>query len=245
MTLALLRAVRRSRFSYDFLARYCLDRPELVLTPITGQVATFARTTTLTALDAAGATQTFAHSQAAFEWADLDADAVRETPGLLLSTNDRLYTDYLAAAVARTIFVDFTDKTATGAANLSRIIEIGNSGGAGAYLAIRRAAGGYDATFNNGSTTVTALSNALTVASGDRIRLRLTVTGTGVCTLAGQQNAAAEASGAATAANTLASWNQPRMSIGCDYAGANRATQSFYRVRDIIGAQTAAFMGAG
>lgn len=245
MTLAIIRASRRSRFGYDFLARYCLDRQDQALTPITGQAVTFARTTTSTGADAAGATQTFAHSQPAFEWADLDADSVKETPGILLGTNDRLYTDYFAAALARTIFVDFTDKTATGASNGSRIIEIGNSGAGGAFLSIRRAAGGYDANFNNGTTSVTALSPALTVASGDRIRLRLTISSTGVCTLSAAQNAGAETSGSPTGTNSLVSWNQPRLAIGSDYAGANRATQSIYRVRDIIGAQTAAFMGAG
>lgn len=244
--IALPRSQGRSRFAYDFRASFCLDALDHALTPISGQAATFTRAATATGLDQAGATQTFAHSQPAFEWADLDGDGIRDTPGLVLSTSDRLFHAYNAAnTVARTLFVDMTEKTATGAANGTRIIEIGNSGGAGAYLAISRAAAGYNAVFNNGGGSVTALSPVLAVVSGDWIRLRLTISSGGVLTLAARRNAAAESAGAPTGALALASWNQPRLSTGANYAGANSATQVIYSVRDIPGTQTAAFMAAG
>jgi hypothetical protein len=234
---------KRSRFLLDWDAEYCIEQPYQSLNALTGQIATFSRAGTATMLDAAGNTVTAVHSQPRFEWADLNADGIKEAT-LSLGLNDRLRLDYGGLPAARTFYVDMVDKTVTGTANLSRIIEIGNSG-ATAYLNIRRSATGFDASHNNGSTTVTA-TVTVTVASGDRVQLRLVVAADGALTLAVSKNAAAETVGSATAANTLAAaWSQPRLSIGSDYAGTNRGSQAIHRIREYPGTQTLSFMQVG
>ena len=84
MTQILTRAGRRSRFLLDWSADYCLERPDRLLTALTGQAATFARAYHGTMIDAAGRLNLAAHSEPRFEWVDLDGDGIRETPGLLL-----------------------------------------------------------------------------------------------------------------------------------------------------------------
>jgi len=244
MTEILPRSGRRSRFLLDWNAAYCLERPDQSLDAITRHVATFIRAATATGLDTAGATRTFAHSEPAYEWQDYDVDGIKEV-GVLLGTSDQLYLGYNGRPAARTFYADLIDKTATGAANLSRIIEIGESSSPSGYLNIRRAAGGYDATHHNGTALVTA-TVSVTVASGDRIELRLIVASTGALTLAVTKNAGTETVGSATGTNTFAAtWNQPRLAIGSDFAGGNRATQVVRLVREYTGTQTRDFLRAG
>jgi len=84
VTQILPRAGRRSRFLLDWSADSCLERPDRLLTALTGQAATFARATVGTMIDAGGRVNLAVHSEPRFEWVDLDGDGVRETPGLLL-----------------------------------------------------------------------------------------------------------------------------------------------------------------
>ena len=244
MTTALPRAVRRSRFGFDWLARFCLEQSDQALAAITGETATFTRNAASGGNDAAGGIFAHAYAQPAFDWEDLNADGVRETAGLFLDGNSSLYFAYNATPALRTLWIDVTDFLATGANNGTRIIEVGNSGSAGAYLTIRRAAGGYDAVHYNGSATVTATVTC-TVVAGDHIRLRVSFAANGSVTLAVTQNASAEVVGSATAANAPAAvWNAARVTFGAAYGGTSNSG-TFFVVRDIPGAQTAAFMQAG
>lgn len=244
MTQLLTRATRRSRYLFDWEAGDCLAAYQQSLAANSGQAATFSRAATATGLDAAGATRTFAHSEPNFEWDDLDGDGIL-TPTLLLGTSDRLYLDYNGRPALRTWYVEMNDKTAT-AAGSTRIIEIGNSGAATGFLNIRRSATGFDAVHDNGDGTAVTATVTVTIASGDRVELRLVVASTGAITLAVTKNNATEVVGSATGVNTFAAaWNQARISIGCDYAGANRATQGIHRVREAVGTQTRDYMRVG
>lgn len=84
MTLAIPRATRRSRFLLDWSAAAQVAAVGPALDALTGQPATYTRSSTATALDGAGRLQYLQHSQPRYEWVDLDGDGVRETVGLLL-----------------------------------------------------------------------------------------------------------------------------------------------------------------
>jgi hypothetical protein len=98
MTVLLPRDRRRSRFLFDWSARWALERNSL--DAITGQTATFARADVGTAIGSAGRVQQLAYAQPRFQWVDLDGDGVRESPLLLLEdgrTNLVVQSDALAS----------------------------------------------------------------------------------------------------------------------------------------------------
>lgn len=83
MTVLLPSARRRSRFLFDWSAAACLAASEQSLDAITGQAATFSRTSIKTAFDANGILRTVPHSLPAFQWST-DPVSGLSTPGVLL-----------------------------------------------------------------------------------------------------------------------------------------------------------------
>ena len=237
---------RRSRFQTEWRPIFCLSAPELSLSAMTGQTATFTRASATTAYDIASAAYIVAHLIPAFEWCDTDADTVRDMPGVKLGTSDRLYFAYYGLPQPRTWLVEFRDDTATGAASGTRIFEIGDSATATGYLSVQRSADGYHAVHRNASASVTATVTC-NVTAGDHAFLLVQAASTGAITLTAQINAAAPIVGAATGALAFATaWNQARLALGSDYAGNNRAAQVFLLLRELIGGtNTLATMQAG
>lgn len=81
MTVLLPRDKRRSRFLFDWSARWTLERN--ALDAITGQVATFTRASIGTAIDGAGRVQPQAYAQPRYSCYNIDADGTQK-PCLLL-----------------------------------------------------------------------------------------------------------------------------------------------------------------
>lgn len=82
MTTLLFRDRRRSRYLFDWSARWALERNSL--DAITGQAATYSRASIGTSIDSAGRIQIAGYGQPRFDWRDFDADGIRESPCLLL-----------------------------------------------------------------------------------------------------------------------------------------------------------------
>lgn len=238
------RLIPASRFLYEWRASYCLERSDQLLHAVTDEAATFTRAATATGLDSAGANVPCAHSEPCYEMRDFqEGDSVKH-PALLLGTSDRLYTAFGVLPAECSILIDYWEKTATGASNGSRILEIGDSSG-NQWVSIQRSAGGFSALHRNASATVTG-TVSVTAASGDVWELRIYLAANGSIQIAATKNRGTETVGSATSSNTLAAaWSQERLAIGSDYAGANRATQSVRRVRYQPGSRTLAYLRAG
>jgi hypothetical protein len=82
MTVLIPRDRKYSRYLFDLEARWCLERNSL--NAVTGQAATFTRTSPASAIGSNGILHVAAHSEPRFQWLDLDGDSVLETPGFLL-----------------------------------------------------------------------------------------------------------------------------------------------------------------
>lgn len=82
MTGLMPRDVKRSRYLFDWSARWAIEKNSL--DAITGQAATFTRATVGSAIDRGGVLVNHAHSEPRYLWLDLDGDGIRETPHLLL-----------------------------------------------------------------------------------------------------------------------------------------------------------------
>lgn len=236
-TIGLLGVNRRTRFLFD----WCPS--DLSLLARSNQTGASRRTTGTTAFDSNGVSYTVQPYAPAWDWLDLDGDGIRETVGAKIQ-GDGLYFDWDWVPGASTTWIDFVEHTPVNTTVDTRLLEFGDSGSAGAYWTVKRIMGGYEVIHYDGAAAVTA-TIPLTPYDGDRVTLRIVTDATGAVTIYAAINGAAETYGAASAAQAFpAAFNRARVSIGCDFAGANSANETPIRVRHIDGVQTAAFMGA-
>lgn len=209
--------------------------------------AVFTRTGTATAVDSAGTTYTARDAQPRFDWVDLDADSIRETPTLLMGAADVCYFPYLAPPRALTLYVRLILGQAIGGADATfGIVHIGNAANNAARIQIKHtlATAGIHALHSNDSADVvtTALNTAV---SGDKLELLLQLAATGAIQLYQSINGAAETSTVATATNALnTAWGDTRLylsGLGATAPGVN----SFREVKVSTGARTLAQMRIG
>lgn len=211
-----------SRLLFSWESQSC------ALRALTGEVATFTRSATGTALDDNGTSRTLVNNQPRWQWEDTDNDAVRDTPFLLLGQTGELvkWTLVHQPALSTTFLLDFIEGGARTVVNAG-VFYIGNDAATGARIYIDSTGTFYRATHNNGTAAVTSTMASGQPAVGDRVRLRLEYSGaTGVIRLYQSINAGAEVAAAASGANTpAAAWGASTLrlgSIGTANLGVNR-----------------------
>lgn len=141
-------------------------------------VGALTRTTTTTAPDSAGVSRTLAPHQPAWSALDLEGDAARETMALALRSagSERVAWAWHAPPRAMTLYCRFVERTALATANPLLLL---GAAGAGARLAISRAASGqYTLLHHNGATSTTATAGAARVTDAvHELRAVLRATG--------------------------------------------------------------------
>jgi hypothetical protein len=192
------------------------------LTSIGGQAATFTRAATAAPLDVTGTARTVQNHQPAFEMIDLDGDAARETPALLLGTSDKIWWPFDLLPQALTVYLEFIEKGA--ATNLDdSVCYIGNAGNTGARLWVDSTGSFYRARHDNGTSDVTS-TLAAAPSTGQRVALRVTLDSSGRVQIHQSINGAAETSASQSGTNALAAaWGASRLyanSTGDTNAGA-------------------------
>lgn len=178
MTVLVPRDKRRSRYLFDWSARWALERN--LLDAITGQAATLTRTSIGSAISSDGRVQLAAHTQPRFQWVDLDGDGVRETPTLLLEdarTNLVIQSDALATGWTLDVGGTITNAVGTYVGRpFSRVVI---SGGGDLYRAVTftgNAAKAYSALFKQDGTAAGTIVFGIWDSTASAFAGRTTVT---------------------------------------------------------------------
>jgi len=176
------------------------------LDSVGGQAGVFSRAGTLASVvDGIGATYTAPHSMPAWEMRDLDADAVRETMGLRMGTADFLSWTIPPLLSANAGLLDLVETGARTTANAT-LFAITNDAVSGARLWLDTSGTYYRINWSDGATTRTATLTVGQPTSGQRVRLRWTLSATGVVTLWQSINGAAETTATAAALALPTAW---------------------------------------
>lgn len=190
-----------------------VDFSELDLAAVSGQAAQFSRAGTRTAIDSQGVTRTLVEGQPAHEWVDLDADSVRETPGLLMGSTDRLWYDMLLHPTDLALYAEFIERGSLAAGGA--VLYVGNEAGTGARILLESSGTQYRFTYTDGTTTRTSTMTGTAPVSGQRVQLTGTLSAAGVVQVRQRINGGTETSAAAATALALPSaWAGARAYVG-------------------------------
>lgn len=174
-----------------------------------GVAGVFARAAALASVsDSTGATYTAPHSMPAWEARDLDGDTVREACGLRMGADDRLHWPVAPVPQAMSGLLEIVETGAVTGTAGATLFAICNDAVSGARLWIDTsgsAGGDYGLNYTDGTTTRTARL-AVAPTSGQRVRLRWTLSSTGVITLWQSINGGAETTATAAALTLPAAW---------------------------------------
>lgn len=179
------------------------DFSDLDLAAVSGQAANFSRAGTRSAIDSQGVTRTLVDGQPAHEWVDLDADGVRETPGLLMGSTDRLWYDMLLHPTDIVLYADFIERGSLAAGGA--VLYVGNEAGTGARILLESSGTQYRFTYTDGTTTRTSTMTGSAPVNGQRVQLAGTLSAAGVAQVRQRINGGDETSAAAAAALALPS----------------------------------------
>jgi len=171
-----------------------------------GVPGVFARAATLASVtDRSGATYTAAHSLPAWEMRDLDADSVREALGLRMGASDFLHWGVAPSPRELSGLLEFVETGARTSANAT-LFAIANDAVSGARLWLDTSGTYYRLNWTDGTTTRTATLTAGQPTSGQHVRLRWTLSATGVLNLWQSINGAAETTASAAALTLSTAW---------------------------------------
>jgi len=183
-----------------FHARYT----DGTLTAITGETATFARTASVTPLDARGATYTVLGGQPAFQWTASEL-------GLLTDTNTTLHYPAAWPVRAMSIYTRFVERGAISTAS-ARVWHLGGDT-TGARLFIEASSSRYRATHHNGTSSVQTAATTPTPTTGQQVELLLIFAASGAITLQQSIDGAAPHVTATTATLTPVAWATAQFNI--------------------------------
>lgn len=210
-----------------------------LLRSLNGTDAVFVRAATTTVFDSAGVSNTMVNGQPAFEWVDLDSDGVRETPVLVLDTNDRVYWPLLYLPQAMTVYVRFVE-AGTISTLSDRVLQIGAAGGTAPLLKIESSGTFYRATHDNNDGSAVTSTLAAAPTAGQRVELRLVLGATGTVLLGQSINEGTESVTSTSGVNTLgAAWTDTRLYLNSINA-SNVGTNKFRDVKIMPGVRTLA-----
>ncbi len=196
------------------------EAARLALEAVSGQAAHFARTGTKAALDSAGVSRSVVEGQEAWEWVDLDADSVRETPGLLMGSGDTCWWDFLLHPTAITLYVEFVQPAAFPPA-VKGLIYLGNAADTGARVLIESSGTQYRMILGDGVSGRTSALTGTAPTAGQRVQLRGTLTAAGVIQLHQSIDGAPETDAASDAALALkSSWGGQRVYLNSRGSGS-------------------------
>lgn len=177
------------------------DFSAIDLAAVSGQAAHFSRAGTRTAIDSQGVTRTLIDGQPAHEWVDLDADSVRETPGLLFGSADRLWYDMLLHPTDIVLYAEFVERGSLAAGGA--VLYVGNEAGTGARILLESTGTQYRLTYTDGTTTRTSTMTGTAPVNGQRVQLTGTLSAAGVAQVRQRINGGTETSAAAATALAL------------------------------------------
>jgi hypothetical protein len=198
------RRARTLRRVSDCLASW--DGSLALLDSDQGVPGVFVRAATLGSVsDGVGATYTAPHSMPAWEMRDLDGDTVRERCGLRMGTADFLRWAAAPAPQALSGLLEFIETGARTTAGAT-LFALRDDAAAGAGLWLDTSGSYYQLNYSDGTTTRTATLTTGQPAVDEQVRLRWTLSSTGVITLWQSINGAAETTATATALTLPSAW---------------------------------------
>jgi hypothetical protein len=230
----LARRARTLRRVSDCLASW--DGGLALLESDQGVAGAFVRAATLASVsDGVGTTYTAPHSMPAWEMRDLDGDSVRESCGLRMGTADFLSWPAAPAPQALSGMIDLVEtgaRTSSGAT----LFAISDDAVTGARLWLDTSGTYYRINYTDGTTTRTATLTTGQPSSGQRVRLRWTLTSAGVVSLWQSINGAAESTASASALTLPAAWAAgAKVRLNSRGATANPAQGWYRRVKVVAG----------
>jgi len=199
-----LEVVSRCLFHVDFAEpEWTADG---LLIARSGHLGSFSRGASLASVaDSLGTTYAAANSQPAWEARDLDGDTIREAFGLRMGADDRLPFDDPPPPQALSGLLEFVETGARTTANAT-LFAITNDAVSGARLWLDTSGTYYRINWSDGATTRTATLTVGQPTSGQRVRLRWTLSATGVVTLWQSINGAAETTATAAPLMLPTAW---------------------------------------
>jgi len=177
------------------------DFSDIDLAAVSGQAAHFSRLGTRSATDSQGVTRTLVDGQPAHEWADLDTDGVRETPGLLMGSTDRLWYDMLLHPTDIVLYAEFVERGSLAAGGA--VLYVGNEAATGARILLESSGTQYRLTYTDGTTTRTSTMTGTAPVTGQRVQLTGTLSAAGVSQVRQRINGGTETGPAPAAALAL------------------------------------------
>lgn len=152
---------------------------------------------------------------------------------------DSLYFPFAFVPQEMTVYVKFTELGTNLASSTLGLLGIGGSTAASLYI-LNNGSNRYETHHKTSTTTVTSTATAATTA-GDTVELRLVLGSTGTALLGQSVNSGTEATGSASAANTLAAaWVTSRIYLGSIDGSPGLA--GFQHVKVAAGVKTMAEM---
>ena len=216
----------------DVVSRWAwaADFGHLDLAAVSGQASHFSRSGPRTALDSLGVSRTLVEGQPAHEWVDLDSDSVRERPGLLMGSTDRLWYDMLLHPTSMTLYAEFIERGSLAAGGA--VLYVGNDGNTGARILIESTGTQYRVTYTDGTTTRTSTLAGTAPVTGQRVEIRATASVTGAVQIAQRINGGTETQGPLSTGLTFPSaWSDARVYVG---SRGNASASSLLVLRAVI-----------